>query len=307
VATTVPKAFDEFDATIKPTAAQDEEIASRRKAVSGFLLARYGANSNMPLLETKVIGSAGRKTLIRPVEDIDLFCVFDDSQVWSSYKQNSQELLYRVREALTGYRVQTVGGRGQAVRLFYTKGPNVDITPAFRFYDIFGTQRGYVIPRGDKRWQQTDPYVHATFMARRNEELGYHLKPLVRKLKRWNRAHSSRLGSFHLELIVQAVFSSLGNNSRDATRVFFENAHAYLRVEDPAGYSGDLAGGLTSDQLTAIKQSFVRGVDHTQRAQTAEAEGKTSEAMRQWRIVFGDEFPSYTAPMRLNLSPSRPR
>ena len=293
MALTVPKAFNEFAAIIKPTASQEQTITTRRTAVRGFLLEKYYAGSVMPLIETKVIGSAGRKTLIRPVEDIDVFCVFDDSKVWSTYKPNSQQLLYRVREALDGYSVKTVGSRGQAVRLFYSNGPNVDITPAFRVFNFFGTQTGYYIPRGDGGWQQTDPREHGTFMAARNETLGYHLKPLVRLLKRWNRAHGSRLSSFHLEVIAQASFKSLGGNSRAAMRVFFEYAGSHLHVSDPAGYSGDLSASLSRNQLGAIRQSFAYALDHVGRAQAAESQGDVREALRQWRIVFGDEFPSY--------------
>lgn len=195
-------------------------------------------------------------------------------------------------EALTGYRVQTVGSRGQAVRLFYTPGPAVDITPAFPVIGVLGITQGYYIPRGDGGWQQTDPYVHHDFMATRNQELGGYLKPLIRLFKRWNRVHSSRLSSFHLEMVVQATFGTLGSNSRDAVRVFFENAATFLHVKDPASYSGDLAGGLTWQQEEAIKQSFATAAGHAQRAQTAEAQGNTTEACRQWRIIFGNEFPT---------------
>lgn len=188
MATTVPKAFDEFAATIKPTPTQGQAITVRRGSVRRFLLAEYGPGSRMPLLDVTVIGSAGRKTLIRPVEDIDVFCVFERRHVWGSYRHDSKQLLYRVREALDGYSVKTVGSRGQAVRLFYNDGIYVDVTPAFRRRDFWGSDSGYIIPRGDGEWQPTDPYVHHQFIARRNEELGNNLKPLVRKLKRWNQS-----------------------------------------------------------------------------------------------------------------------
>jgi hypothetical protein len=290
---TVPKAFSAFAASITPTDSEEATIAGRRTAVVNFMLAKYGEGSTMPLIETKVIGSAGRKTLIRPVEDVDIFCVFSASKVWPNYKNNSQELLYRVREALTGYSVKTVGARGQAVRLFYSQGPNVDITPASASSDWWGRPDGYVIPRGDGGWQKTNPYEHGRFMAKRNEQLSYHLKPLVRLLKRWNQQHSRRLRSFHLELIVQQTFGQLGSDMRQATLKFFEWGVNNLHVNDPAGYSGDLAVGLTSAQQQAITQSFDTAAEHARRAQAADAAGKTAEAFRQWRLIFGDGFPSY--------------
>ena len=304
---TVPKAFDEFAVTIKPTPTQEQTITARRGRVRRFLLAEYGPDSKMPLLDVTVIGSAGRKTMIRPVEDIDVFCVFERRRVWESYRHDSKQLLYRVREALDGYSVKTVGSRGQAVRLFYNDGILVDVTPAFRRQDFWGRDSGYIIPRGDGEWQPTDPFVHHQFMARRNEELGNNLKPLVRKLKRWNGVHSHRLSSFHLEMLVQATFGKLGSSTSSSARFFFKHAGDYLHVKDPAGYSGDLAVALTSQQQAAIKQSFTRGLDHAQRAQQAESDGNLSEAFRQWRMIFGDEFPPYTPPLRLNLARPRPR
>ena len=169
----------------------------------------------------------------------------------------------------------------------------MDITPAFPVTGILGLQQGYYIPKGDGGWQQTDPYQHHDFMAERNQQLGGYLKSFVRKLKRWNNVHSRRLKSFHLEVMAQAVFSTLGSNSREAFEVFFANASYYLHVNDPTGYSGDLAGSLSQNQIQAITQSFSTALDHVGRARTAEGEGDIAEALRQWRIVFGSEFPAY--------------
>lgn len=293
MALTVAQAFNEFADKLKPTASQETTIAERRANVENFLRVAYGPTSNMPLEHVKVIGSAARKTLIRPVDDLDVFAVFDDRQVWSQYQSSSQQLLYRVREALSDYSVRTIGSRGQAVRLFYTNGPNVDITPAFPFYDFLGVHRAYVIPRGDGTWQHTDPYQHTEFMAGRNTALGGYLKPLVRLLKRWNRVHSSRLGSFQLEMVTQATFAGLGSSMRENAQDFFNYADGFLHVNDPAGHSGDLGASLTYPQEQAIKQSFATAADHAQRARSAEAACDVAEALRQWRIIFGNEFPSY--------------
>lgn len=293
MALTVSQAFTEFAAAIKPTAAQEQTIAERRSRVEGFLVAKYPSGSTMPLTHVRTIGSAGRKTLIRPLDDVDVFAVFDDSQVWATYRYDSKQLLYRVREALTGLRVQTIGSRGQAVRLFYTDGLNVDITPAFPVRNIFGQPDGYYIPRGDGGWQQTDPYQHHDFMAQRNQALGSYLKPLVRLLKRWNNSHSSRIKGFHLEVITQAVFTALGSSMRRNVQSFFEHAGNHLHVQDPAGYSGDLASGWSWQKHQDVSQSFSTTLAQVQRAQNAEAAGNPAEALRQWRIVFGTGFPSY--------------
>ena len=74
------------------------------------------------------------------------------------------------------------------------------------------TDAGYALPDGQGGWLTTDPDQHETYMAERNATLSYQLKPLVRMLKRWNRVHSERLESFHLEVMTASMFQSLGSN-----------------------------------------------------------------------------------------------
>src|SRR5579871_3107938 len=101
MAFTTAAAFTEFGAKLRLTDAQKATVTQRRQRVDAILRQAFPTSSNMPLLSTHVIGSARRKTIIRPLDDIDVLAVFDDSEVWSSYKNDSRRLLYRVRDALT--------------------------------------------------------------------------------------------------------------------------------------------------------------------------------------------------------------
>jgi hypothetical protein len=285
-ARTLSEAFNQFADKITPTANQKVTMSGRRTKAHEVLQAAF-AGSNMPLLKTKLIGSAGRNTVIRPLDDVDVFAVFDDSRVWNEYQRDATKLLYRVRDTLNSKYSVTVGSRGQAVRLFFTESPNVEIVPAFAV-----TTGGYCIPNG-KPWQMTDPYVHETFLTRRNTELGGHLKRLTRFLKRWNAVHSRRFSSFHLELVVQETFSSIGTNSRENCHHFFEWAPQHLDVSDPAGYSGSLMKGVSSSQRQAMTDALKAACERSSKALAAESAGNNAEAIRLWRIVFGDEFPAY--------------
>lgn len=291
MALTVGQAFTEFDAKLSPTTAQLQTISGRRESVHGYLGQSFGPTSNMPLMRTKVIGSASRNTIIRPIDDIDVMAVFDERQVWTTYQGNSRTFLYRVRDALAQYRVQVVGARGQAVRLFYQQPPHVDIAPVFEVAQQVGG--GYVLPAGDFTWVRTDPDAHNEFLNRRNQKLGSNLKMLTRMLKRWNRVHGNRLRAFHLEVMAQAVFSGLGTDMAEATTIFFQYAPQHLHLHDPAGHSGDLAARLTWAQEQAVTQSFTTALAHSRRAMDANNRVNPAEAMRQWRIVLGDEFPAY--------------
>ena len=75
MASTVAQAFDEFEAELRPTTIQRALIADRRTVTAGYLNESFGSSSGMQLLSTKVIGSADRQTIIRPIGDIDVLAV----------------------------------------------------------------------------------------------------------------------------------------------------------------------------------------------------------------------------------------
>lgn len=93
--------------------------------------------------------------------------------------------------------------------------------------------------------------------------------------------------------MVGTVFGSLGSNYRDALWKFFDWARNYLHVSDPAGHGGDLAQRLTWSQQQAVIGSLASARDRARTAIDAEDRGDHAEAIRLWRIILGDEFPTY--------------
>lgn len=289
MATTTAKAFDEFKEKLLLTDSQKETVASRRSTTAGYLKDSFGSTSDLPLQTTKLIGSAGRSTIIRPLDDIDVLAIFTNkNNIFEKYRYDSKAFLYRVRDALNDYQVQVVGARGQAVRLFYKSAPHVDIVPVFEY-----STGGYGLPNGSGGWLTTDPDVHDDYMSRRNNELSSRLKPLVRMLKRWNNQHSRYLKSFHLEVMAANVFTSLGGDSRDACEKFFLWGQSSLSVQDPAGHSGDLSVYLTSNNRQSAISNLKSAHERAAKANSAERSGDHAEAIRLWRIIFGEEFPSF--------------
>lgn len=289
MALTAAAAFNEFKGRISLTSTQQAVVQARTKQADQYLSGPFSNASDMRLLRTKLIGSAGRGTIIRPPDDVDVMAIFDPGQVWPTYLFNSATFISRVRRALATYtRVEQVGTRGQAVRFFYTNGAEVDVAP------VFPRQGGgFLLPDGAGGWLVTDPYEHERWSAQRNKELDNHMKPRVRMLKAWNRAHSNRLKGFHLEVMVGSVFRSMGNNTREATQVFFEHAGSFLRINDPAGHGGDLASYLNANQEAVVRQSFIREAQRARAARQAEARGNVKEAIRLWRLIYGNQFPAY--------------
>lgn len=200
--------------------------------------------------------------------------------------QRLEEAALSVRNALDGYATDLVGARGQAVRLFYQDGVHADIACVVPYGSV------YYLPSGSGTWITTDPDGVNAFLSRRQNELGGHLRPLVRLLKRWNNVHSKRLRSFHLELMVQATFGSLSGNYRTGAMRFFEWAPSYIDVSDPTS-GASLGSRLTWTQRQNLLTSLASSHAKAKAAVDLEGAADHAGAIGKWKQVFGSEFPSY--------------
>lgn len=286
---TTAQAFSEFLSGITVTDYQKSTfIPNRKKSVDNDLSAAFPLTSDMPYWKGILMGSASKNTIIRPLDDIDVLAVFsNEKQAWDKYRWDSKSFIYRIRDAYNGFHVQQVGTRGQAIRVFYQTGGHVDIAPVFLSSDDV-----YMLPDGSGGWIKTAPTIANDWFSRRNSELGYQLAPLVRFAKSWNRAHSKRMRSFHLETVAATIFTSIGSNLRNALQLFFESAQSNLYVSDPGGHSGDLSSNLTYQGRIELTSALASAADRSKKANEAEARGDHAEAKRLWKIILGDDFPT---------------
>jgi hypothetical protein len=286
--TTTYQAFEEFMTAITITDYQKTSIvAGRRDGVAEDLGQAFPSTSDLPLVSVRLMGSAAKGTIVRPIDDVDVLASFSNERgAWNTYRNDSQAFLYRVRRAYDGYNVAQVGARGQAIRVFYKTGGHVDIAPVFIKGDGV-----FHLPSGNGGWILTAPFTANSWFAEKNQSLGHRLAPLVRLLKKWNLAHSRRLRSFHLETVAAHTFSSLSANKRESLQKFFEWGGNHLHVNDLGGQSGRLDSYLSWSDEQEVKRSFAAAEERASKALAAEAVGNHAEAKRLWRIVLGSSFP----------------
>lgn len=289
MAFTTAHAMTQFVETISLTDAQKNEVSSKVVATREYMSGAFPASSDLPVKRAIMIGSADRGTLIRPLMDVDVMAEFTNKDgVFEKYRLDSGAFLQRIRTALNAKTsIQHIGARGQAVRLFYQSGAHVDIAPVFMW-----SGSGYALPSGTGSWITTDPEAQATWYSQRKATIGANLTPVVKLAKRWNKVHSSRFSSYHLEVMVATMFGSVGANHRDALKCFFEWAPNYLSVSDPAGHYGSLDDYLTWDSKQSILSRLSEALARARKALDAEAGGDHAEAKRLWKIELGDEFPT---------------
>ncbi|MFJ7327016.1 hypothetical protein ACIQVN_12310 [Streptomyces cyaneofuscatus] len=291
MAVTVISAFNDFDVKVKPSAATWAKVYGRRDSVVRVLKDAFPAGSDIRYESHKIIGSLGRNTACNPVDDIDLMVhLHVERDLWErKYRYDSSEFLYRVRRVLNeNSPVRKVGARGQAVRFFYADGLSVDVAPVEKY-----TTGDFGIPDGSGNWLTTNPTKHETYLDGQNAALSGDLKKVIRFAKKWNKSHSSRLSSFHLEMMVARTYATLGSNPRTALRLFFDYNYNNLSVQDPAGFSGDLSSYLTQVNRIAVNDGLKSARGRADLALEAENRGDHQEAMRLWRIILGSDFPMY--------------
>jgi hypothetical protein len=230
VALVASQSFDEFEARIRLTEAQRDRVKNRSAATRTFLEKSFPDTYDLALCSSSLMGSAARSTIIRPLTDLNVLAVFrNKSQVFEKYRRDSQAFLYRLRERIDARtQVTRVGARGQAVRLFYKDGLHVDIAPVFAW-----SGGGYGLPSGDGGWLTTDPPAQERWATDREAKLNNQYKRRVRLLKRWNDVYGNRLKSWHLEVIVGDVFTSMSSNHRNGLMRFFELAPRSISVQGP--------------------------------------------------------------------------
>lgn len=285
---TTAQAFAQFLEDITATDYQKTSIINgRKKTVDDRLTEKFPASSDMPYSKGILMGSAKKNTIIRPLDDVDVLAVFSNvNKAWDKYWNDSHGFIYRIRDAYNGVSIQQVGTRGQAVRVFYDGGGHVDVAPVFYKGDDV-----YHLPDGSGGWLLTAPTVANDWFDDRHKVLSYQLAPIVRLLKAWNRAHSKRLRSFHLETMAATTFSGLGSNHREALQKFFGWASGHLDVDDPGGPGGTLSSYLSWTERQAVLDALRAAEDRATKAIDAESRGDHAEAKRLWRIILGSSFP----------------
>lgn len=286
MATTITSGFATLKTNLEITSLQSSTTSSRQQAV------RDNVAKEMTVASSFLTGSYMRSTMIAPLADadVDVFLVMDPSY----YSQDGQaSLLDKVKRALAkAYTTSQISRDGQAVTIKFTDFW-VDVVPGFN-----RSGGGYLIPDTiRKTWISTDPTKHVSQWAMLNGARDGRFVPLVKMLKCWNRAHSLKLRSFHLEALAYDCFQYIPiSDYPTAVKHFFNTAKSKVAngVLDPAGYGGNVGAYLdTTTKRDEVTSRLAAAYDKATEAIDLAGQYKIESAFAKWRIIFGDYFPAY--------------
>ena len=283
---TIPVSFDKFRENIEPPN-YDRETATARKDHLVSLL-----KNKFEILDAFPTGSLPKYTAVKDHADLDVFIVLHFSKHAKDKKPS--EVLQAVRDCLGEYKTN-VRKNGQTITLYYKTFPNADIVPVYRSTDENGNFTHYNVPdMNTETWIASNPLTHADTLTRRNESYGVEFKRIIKMIKWWNHQHSHLLTSYHIEVLALKILTGKFSNYPWEVFQFFEKAIGL--VQSSLWYEWSFVDSYL-DWKT--KPEVIKRLE-TARDSARDAWYKTYDknsdnegAIKIWKQIFGNEFPSY--------------
>lgn len=285
---TVDEGFRDFLKRLTPSAAESAAAKSHRASIEARLKSEFGITRFVR------IGSFGNGTSISGYSDVDYLASIPRVHL----NNNSASSLGKVRDSLsnrfpnTGVRVSCPA---VVVPFGTTRSESTEIVPA----DYLGKKSGhysYEIPDCAEGWLKASPDAHKAYVAEIDQRLGGKVKPLIRFIKAWKYFRGVPIYSFYLELRV-AKYAG-GEKSIeydiDVKRILRQLKDTNLAdMQDPMGISGYVPACKTSALYLDAMSKLETAVSRAEKAREAASNLNISSAFEWWRLLYGEQFPTY--------------
>lgn len=287
MAYTVDTAFTEFYNSINLSGDFRALAATRRDHIFSLLANKFD------VIDAFAGGSIPKYTALHGHADLDVFVVLHFGK--HCVGRLPSQVLLDIRTALANK--PSVRRNGQAVTLRYTAFPDVDVVPVFfsshdgqRYADA---QYLNVPDMNTETWIRSMPKTHSTKIENAAANYGKYFRRAIKMVKHWNWKHGDILRSFHIEVLALAYITATDCiNMPFVLRNFFESIRTSILT--PLHYDGaridDYLTGQDRLTLSAKLQTVATGASN---AWFSGFLGQNEAAIRQWRAIFGDEYPAY--------------
>lgn len=250
--------------------------------------------------EVRLSGSLARSTHKDPIHDVDLVCVYHatDHADWDEPGDSAEAALEHTRDLIKARlgsdsdapeQVRRCDLKNHSVKCFLDDPDDpaaftVDVVPA-----LLHPEQGLWVPeRLSKKWVRSDPQYLIDAVKKRRESWP-EFPALVRVLKRWNSDHGDHMKSLVVEVVALDLLVNAESYSAALRRYFTGAAQAVWQpINDPAGLCGEIQPDLDA---AAAHKELDRAATLADEAVTAEAAGRTRDAMCKWNKIFGDIYP----------------
>lgn len=287
---TVPERFERLLQQIQPTPRDLQNLEASRQHLSNYL------SSRIETVKFLLMGSHTRGTAITG-SDMDLLQVIKKEELmWGGNVVSSSTVLENVRRHLSAYGKSEIRRDRMALVVDYTSGAQIDLVPGYYVGPGVSNYPVFEIPNGLGGWLKASPEAHNAYIKQADEKARGKLKKTVQMVKYWRqcRVNQVRLNSFHLEIVLASsgVCEGLKSYSQCLAGALDTLAKREAKaLRDPIGVAGLIAASGSQVQASAAANSLAGSSEHALKAVSAERQGSTLEAVRQWSLVFNGVFP----------------
>lgn len=235
--------------------------------------------SGLSVKEVFLNGSYERDTIIRPLYDVDLFAVIDESEYCvNGVDPKPQTVLNNFKNYLNGlddYKDKVKQDRPCVTVVLSDK--NFDVLPSLRKSGAL-----YIPNEALDGWIFTDPKTHTNSLYEVHKRRSYRVKNVVKAVKYWKRENKQNIPSFHVEEVAINVFNLYDfTNYEEGIRLWFNHAEGFLNSGKFKSY----------DEYDKVKSKIRSVKDKLNEAKKLNDEKKVAEAKKIWKDIFGKEFP----------------
>lgn len=295
---TVIQSFEMMLSRLEPTAVQKQKIQTTRETIDSALQNDEKivlAKGNQSSFFT---GSYKRNTIIRPLDDIDLYVTIHYGQHADGKKPI--HIMRLMANALRRRYPQTQIRVDSPCIVIGFIDFKFEVVPTVFCLD---NEDRYRIPGpGAREWIDCYPNIPNKWLTTSNYSNNKKFIPLIKILKQWNRHNSVGLKSFHLELLTGKVFDEISEiiNYPQAVynwmyyvyKWFYENNYPF--VNEPGKYDTYVDECLYGNRfkLNTVRQKLKQGLNRAELALDSWLNGKELRSKRLYHQMFGDMFPA---------------
>lgn len=291
--TSVVEAFDVLDTNLALDPGERARAELRHRAVENVLKGAGVAAS------TFMQGSFARKTMRKPLKDIDIVVLLPQSLRAEHFTPDGARQVHELFRAPLADRYGSkisfdqTNHAGKALQLCFADVDfTIDLVAAFADEDP-DSELVYIADRHEGSWEESNTRTLLRVVAERNSDTDgrfIHQVRMVKELTAEDRDLADLCGLVVEALAYAAIDRKLPH--AQAVHVTLERASALVRgqVLDPTGVD-DLAAKWTSAQRLAYSAAFRRTATTAANALERERTGDQATAIELWGSLLGPAFP----------------
>lgn len=294
---TIDDAFRKFKSRLELNDKEQANASARQQEVRDYLDTKFKIERSF------LTGSYARWTKTKPLKDVDIFFVLKEAE--RPYRDKKPSVVLEdFHKALVDKYGNKARKQNRSINVDFGVKADDDDNTDYRVISVdvvpaFASGKDYEIPDEELgKWIKTNPEIHADKAVAAHKAYDSEWKGIVRMVKYWNNnpAHGEKpvKPSFLIEVMaLQCLHGGWGGSFDREMQAFFSTLsdRIFDVWPDPADLGPPISNGMNDERkarartlLGAAEREATIAIDHVRR-------GRTGEALRVWRNLFGPKFP----------------